>query len=197
MFALQHFDEFPVSYKMWDGSDYAFRTEVKREVVGEIRILYPVEAPTPTDLQKLKSMIEKEEDKITKAKLISVLAVIGEKDTAIRLVERDIFPLLLEPELSNRREAEQLILSLGEISSPKIKEILLSVYRKHPDLVLEIGDVFVRKNFYSEEIIEKLKKLLNDAGDETPENPGEPAWRRTYAALLLILMNEPIPSSSQ
>ncbi|MFH1347863.1 MAG: hypothetical protein ABIH22_04150 [Candidatus Margulisiibacteriota bacterium] len=154
----------------------------KRTLTNRIHKLHLAETPSENDFQYLKSLIEKEKDPITKANLIAILAANGKREEALDYAEKMISPLLLGKELQDRKEAEELVLSLGKISSPKIKEMLLSVFDIRPELVLEIGDVFARQNFHSEKIIEQLKKLM--------DNEDENSWRRTCAALLLILMNE-------
>jgi hypothetical protein len=164
----------------------------KRTLTNRVLQLYPEREPTQEDLQYLKSLIEKEDDAITKANLIAILADAGEEVEALNYANNMILPLLLNQELQDRTESEQLVLSLGEIFHPQTREMLLSVFKIHPELVLEIGDIFARQEFQSEIVIEELKRVLNNTSDhlKVSDDPELASWRRTYAALLLILMGE-------
>jgi hypothetical protein len=164
----------------------------KRTLTNRVLQLYPDREPTQEDLQYLKGLIEKEGDAITRANLIAILASAGEETEAISHAVNMVLPLLLNQELPDKTEAEQLVLSLGKIFHPQIREMLLSVFMIHPELVLEIGDIFARQEFRSEIVIEELKRVLNNTSDylKVSDDPELASWRRTYAALLLILMGE-------
>jgi len=171
-------------------------------LVKNIDRLYPDRAPGPEDIGYLTDLVEKEKNLAVKANLIAILALNGEAELAVDLAERLIFPLLLDRNLTGlsgeafggrepkKIEAEHLILALARIDSPRIRESLLAVFSIHPELVLEIGDAFVRQNYRSEMIIAELKKILDNVDPSFLMSPEESRERRTYAALLLIMMHE-------
>ncbi|MFA4967110.1 MAG: hypothetical protein WC624_02700 [Candidatus Margulisiibacteriota bacterium] len=189
----------PALIILGEASGYKYENEWaekgwKRLISNDISKIQPSGNPTPDEIEKLKGIIEKEDDPVTKAILISVLFANGKPEEALLYAEKYIFRLLLNKDTP---EANMLVLAIGKIDSPRVRETLLAALNINPQLAVEIGDVFFRQDYRSDEIIAALKKVLNDAGDETPENPGEPVGRRTYAALLLILMNELPTSLSQ
>jgi hypothetical protein len=153
----------------------------KDYVIKNIITLFPDRPPSPEEIDKLKSWIGREANPEIRADLIAILANSGKADEAIKDAENAILPLLLG-DLKDKAMAEELVLSLGKIDHPKIKDMLLRVFDKHPELAPEIGDVFIRRGFQSDKLIKELKNRLdNTKGD---------SWQRTYAALLLILMGE-------
>lgn len=183
-----------------EGSNQATRADL----VKYISLLYPDRTPGPEDLQLIMDLIGKESNLTVKANLIAVLALNGEPETAVDLAERSILPLLMDRNFSGlsgdiyggvdprKFEAKQLILALGRINSPRIIERLLAVFDVHPDLALEIGDIFARQNYRSERVIAELKKILDNT-DSVPSHLIDSQTvreNRTYAALLLILMRE-------
>jgi len=190
-----------------DLSSIAESNQISRvSLAGKIDRLYPDRDAGPDDIRYLAGLIRTEQNPVVKANLIAILALNGGAETAEALAEELIFPFLLDPDfsgLSGRRsgfggtnpekvEAGELILALGKIDSARIREGLLRVLEVHPELALEIGDVFVRQNFRSEKIIDELKKILDNT-DPVPSHLIDSQTvreNRTYAALLLILMGE-------
>lgn len=166
----------------------------KRALSNAIRRLHPTEPPSAEDLRRIKTLIENEADIVTRTNLIALLANLGNTEEALTYVERYILPLLSKKDLDDVHEAGTLVLSLGKINDPQIRSWLLSVLDIHPELAIEIGDVFVRQNFRSEKVVAELKKILDNIDTELSEtaDPGEIPGRRVYAALLLILMGEDV-----
>jgi DNA polymerase III delta prime subunit len=124
-----------------------------------VTTLFPDRNPTPAEVQNLIRMIHKEEDTSLRAKLILILALNGNIQEA-------------QEELSN------YLLTIGYGNSDRD---IANFFRSYNDL-LRHADLLINEGFYPEPIIEALRSILNEPGND---------WgMRTHAAIKLILAGE-------
>jgi len=176
----------------------------KITLTARINRLHPEGLATQEEVIRLNKLIEKENNFTVKANLIAILAINGQVKQALSHIKRTILPLLIDKNLTelgkNKQsintnpsiEAQEIVLALGRINAPEIIDMLFAIYNAHPELATEIADGLVRQRIYSEKIIKELKASLSEDSDDRGllDNNGEQTWRRTHAALLLLLMEE-------
>lgn len=131
------------------------------------------------EVERIDSMILKEKDLITKAHLVAALAKTYKKEKAILYAKELLVPEMIKAD-NEEYELSRPILSFGEIKSPEIQDMLLSVLEHHPNAAPEIGRVLVEQHYQPKEVIDELMKLLAD--------PEAERARREYAAYVLVKM---------
>ena len=180
----------------------------KITLTARMHRLYPDRLPEQEEVQKLINLIEKEANYTVKANLIAILAINGRTEEALKYAKKLIFPLLLDKDFTVLRnnkqsaetdpvsEAQQLVLALGRINSPKIKDELSAVFAVHPALAPEIADCFIRQGIYSKNILNELRTMLKRIGNDSEafDYEGMQPWSTTYIALLITLMEELNPT---
>ena len=190
--AIKHFEHTSLSLKE------------KITLTARTHRLHPENSASPEEINKLNQLIESETNYTIKANLIASLAANGQAEMAIKHVKQKFLPLLIDKnltELANNKpsihnapifDAQEIVLALGKIDSPEIIDLLFTVFGAHPELAPEIADGLMRQRVYSEQIIKALKAGLSEASDDLGilDHQGEQTWRRTYAALLVLLMEE-------
>ncbi len=135
----------------------------------------------PEQVERIDAMIGKETDLITKAHLVAALAKTYKKEKAVSYAKEILVPEMIKTD-NEDYALSRPILSFGEIESPEIQEMLLSVLKHHPDAAPEIGKVLISQNYKPKEVVDALMKLLAD--------PDAQRERREYAAYVLVKMGE-------
>ena len=136
---------------------------------------------TVEEIERIDSMIPKEKDLTTKAHLVAALAKTYKKEKAISYAKELLVPEMIKTDNEDYALSNP-ILSFGEIESPEIQDMLLSVLEHHPNAAPEVGRVLIEQHYKPKEVIDELMKLL--------ANPDAERKRREYAAYVLIKMGE-------